>query len=371
MKLRKTDRLLLSLLRLEITSGKIEKEMFMSLDEREWRMLMASAQAQGVVAVAYEAIELLPKECRPPMPIVFEWFGQSNNVKQHYNRQFEQAKELTDRWTAEGIRTMVFKGLAHSRYYPVPSHREFGDFDCYLFADKANECKNAFEKGNLLAERFGVKVDTGWYKHSKIGFKNLTVENHKFFTGVRSSKKAKELNDYMVQCLGNGTFLEKLPNTNILLPTLEVEGLFLLYHSQIHFLVEGIKLRHFLDWTYWIKENERHLSWSSFYTKCKQFGVDGFADVSNAIAEKYFGIKFPKSIARNDRYADKVIESVLCDDSEIYNRSKGRWYERIHLITNAFKYSWKFRYVAHCSIYRYLWNYIRGFVTRQEENEAC
>lgn len=266
-------------------------------------------------------------------------------------------KELTSKWRDQGIRTMVFKGLAHSRYYPKPNHREFGDFDCYQFGD--------FKKGNETSRNWGCEVKEHWYKHSKIRYRELTVENHQYFTAARSSKQAKALNKYMVEVLRDGTYLERLGDTDILLPTLESEGLFMLYHSLIHFLVEGISVRHFFDLACWIKANERRIVWSSFYEKCKEFKLDGFVDVLNTIAVKYFGVELSdKTIQANNPYADKTIESVLLDDAAIYSRSKGRWYERFHLIENAFRYSWKFKGVALVGLMEYLWGYVIGFIVR-------
>ncbi|MGN1220025.1 MAG: nucleotidyltransferase family protein [Candidatus Cryptobacteroides sp.] len=366
----KPDIILLNLLRTTISGAETESETFFGISGAQWREVFKLSQRQGVCAVALEGVEHLPADCRPPKDVLLEWIGQSFAIETHYNKHLCLAKELAGKWAVGGIRTMVFKGLAHSRYYPVPSHREFGDFDCYLFCadfDPDRKENDAFEIGNRLARVFGAEVDDGWYKHSKICYKELTVENHQYFTATRSSSKAKELNAYMVATLGDGAQLEKSGNSEILLPPIEAEGLFMLYHSQMHFLVEGITLRHFVDWACWIKSNQNKIVWNDFYIRCKQFGLEHFAAVSNAIAEDYFGIALNEGITKDGTYSEKVILSALYDDSAIYNRSKGRWYERFHLISNAFKYSWKFREVTHYNLWEYLWSYVRGFIFRDEE----
>lgn len=366
----KPDFILLNLLRTAISGAESENETFGGLSGEQWREVFKLSQRQGVGAVALEGVEHLPVEYRPPKDVLLEWIGQSFAIENHYNKHLCLAKELASKWAEAGIRTMVFKGVAHSRYYPVPSHREFGDFDCYLFSadgEPNRQGSDTFKRGNRLAQVFGAEVDDGWYKHSKICYKELTVENHQYFTAARSSKKAKELNAYMVATLGDGSHLEKFGNSEILLPSIEAEGLFMLYHSQMHFLVEGITLRHFVDWACWIKSNQNNIVWNDFYVRCKQFGLDHFAAVSNAIAEDYFGVALNEEINKDCTYSEKVILSALYDDSAIYNRSKGRWYERFRLISNAFKYSWKFREVAHYNLWEYLWSYVRGFIFRDEE----
>ncbi len=99
------------------------------------------------------------------------------------------------------------------------------------------------------------------------------------------------LNKQLVEILGDGNKLEKLNGTNILLPPIEFEGLFYLYHALNHFLVEGINLRHFCDWTFWLKANQSKVYWNRFYAQCKEYKYDRFVNVLNKIAIKYFGLE--------------------------------------------------------------------------------
>ena len=212
-----------------------------------------------------------------------------------------------------------------------------------------------------------MHVDDSWYKHSHISYKKLTIENHQFFTSARRGGTDKALHQYIVEAIGDGLDLERLRDTDIYVLPLKAEGLFLLYHSLTHFLVEGINLRHFVDWACWIKANQDKIAWKEFYTLCKRFRLDGFVDVMNTIAVKLLGVELhDKSIFVESKYAKRTIESALYDDSSIYNRSKGRWYERWRVISNAFRYSWKFRDVAHYSMIGYVWQFVYGFLRRKE-----
>ena len=173
----------------------------------------------------------------------------------------------------------------------------------------------------------------------------------------------------MVETIGDGSQLERLDGTDIYVLPVMTEGLFMLYHSLTHFLVEGINLRHFVDWACWIKANQDKLEWSEFYSLCKRFRLDGFVDVLNTIVVKYLGIELhDKSIFANSEFAERTIDSALFDDSSIYNCGKGQWYERLHVIGNAFRYSWKFRDVAHYSMIGYVWQFVYGLISKREED---
>ena len=342
-------------------------------DNADWQDVLALAKKQGIRALVYDAFDNLKKSGTdikgfPENEQIIKFYTQTVLTENSHTRYFELAKHVSEMWKRHGIKTIVFKGLAHSRYYPKPTHRELGDFDCYLIGGKGN-C--AYEQGNDVARKNGLKVDDGWYKHSYIIYKALTIENHRFFTSARRGGTDMALHKFIIDAIGDGSRLGRLDGTDIYTLPIEAEGLFMLYHSLTHFLVEGIRLRHIVDWACWMKANQDKLQWKEFYEFCKRFRLDGFTDVLNTIAVEYLGLELhDKTIFADSRYAARTIESVLNDDTSIYNRGKGRWYERLHVIGNAFKHSWKFRHVAHYSTIGYVWRFVYGFLLRKERKQG-
>lgn len=337
----------------------------------DWENVFELALRQGVRGIAFEGLEIIKKEATdklsfPSRDILLKWYAQSVLVEKKYCQQKRLSEEFAAILKKYGIKTIVFKGLAHSRFFPNPVHREFGDFDCYLIDSKG---KAAYNKGNEVAKLIGCTVDDSWYKHSKISFNGLTIENHKYITPARRGGTDKLLNDYLINAIGNANSLDAIDDTDVYILPNEAEGLFMLYHSLMHFLVEGITLRHFVDWACWIKANQDKLQWCDFYAQCKRFRLDGFVDVMNTIAVKYLGIIVnDKTLVVDSPYADRTIESALYDDYKIKNRGKGRWHERYGVIKNAFRFSWKYRNVAHYSMIGYLWQFVYGFLRRGEED---
>lgn len=336
-----------------------------------WPVVMQLSQTQGVRGLAFEALEQLKKNgagdgILPDKPLFMQWYAQTVFVEKMYQRHLSRANEIASLWGQNGLKVIVFKGLAHSRYYPNPAHREFGDLDCFLIG---KDGKPAYAEGNEIARKNGLSVDDSWYKHSHITYKGLTIENHQYFTPARRGGGDKALNEYLLESIGNGDGLEKLQGTSLYCLPVDSEGLFLLSHAMTHFLVEGIRLRHFVDWACWMKANQDRINWNDFYTNCKSFRLDGFADVANTIVVKFFGMEFhDKSIFANSPYAEKTIENALYGDSSIYNKGKGRWSERYNVIKNAFVYHWKYKQVARLGMAGYIWQFVYGFL-RRGENE--
>lgn len=335
----------------------------------DWQSVMNLSQMQGVRGLAYEALEILRQNdatCYsfPDCMTLMQWYAQTVFVEKRNAQYTDWVKKVVELWKEHDIKTIVFKGLAHGRYYPKPAHREFGDFDCYLM-DAHGNC--AYRQGNEIARDKGMMVEDGWYKHSHIGYRNLTVENHRYFTSARRGGTDLALHKYMVEAVKNCSQLERLEGTDIYVLPVEAEGLFMLYHSLTHFLVEGINLRHFVDWACWIKANQDKVEWMGFYSLCKRFRLDGFVDVLNSIAVNYLGVELhDKTIFTDSEFAERAIDSALYDDSFIYNRGKGQWYQRLHVIGNAFRHSWKYKDVAHYNMIGYVWQFVYGFLRRKE-----
>ena len=334
------------------------------LSEDEWTELFSVSQQQGVSALVFEAIDALYKggnRLSVPKNIVLEMLNKVMVVEKNYSNQITNSTALAKLWKESGINTLVFKGLALSRYYPVPSYREFGDFDCYLFGK--------YDEGNTVAQAKGYRVDTGWYKHSQIYCNGVMAENHKYFTQCRKGKKERELNRELVSLLGDGSFLQRFENTELLLPPLMFEGLFFVYHAMSHFLLEGLTLRHFCDWACWMKANQNAINWHELYERCRYYGYDRFVDAMNAIGVAYLGlVNTNTDIVIERRYSEKVLDNTLHEDSKIYNKGEGKWFSRFGVVRNAFKYSWKYRKIAQYSMTSFLWGYVKGLVIKEEEN---
>ena len=346
--------LLLNTLRATINIEPIDTNLYAFHSEEVWKSLFMLSAQHGVIAIIYTAITDLPKEHQPPRNIKLQWALSAEHIKKRYHKQFALASELSSIYTRHDIRTFVLKGVAISKYYPIPSLRECGDLDCFLVnADESepqgittqsdNRPKSRYEDGNIIAEKAGVKVDVGFYKHSHINYKGLVVENHAYCTAIRGSRKRKELERHL-QIL-----LATQPNTNIgdgdmLCPSADFNALFLTAHSFQHFLTEGIKLRHVLDWGLLLKHEQHNIDWKSFYEWCDKMHYTKFADALTAIAIEDLGIEITNSnIHTKSKYKDKVLEDILFSNNTIHNTNASTLKKRLMIIRNKLFGGWKYR----------------------------
>jgi hypothetical protein len=268
--------------------------------------------------------------------------------------------ELAEKWAEQGIKTLCLKGLAFSTYYPQPSHRECGDFDCYLYADYA--------KGNAIAKALGAKVIEDFYKHSEIIYRKVMIENHRFIVAVRNGKKTKKLHN-LLDSIARNEARQAIFDTKIDMPAAMFNALFLNHHSLTHFLSEGIRLRHILDWALFLEKEQNNLDWERFYALCEEFDMRAFVDCSTALAVKVLGIKITNpSIVTESPYAEQVLSSIINDDEAVFSQGVGKWRTRIMLVRNLFASKWKYKAFANMGIMSKFVSLVWGYFTHPEED---
>lgn len=330
-----------------------------------WQSVYALARKQGVLAVAFDGLSKLFEQNKEfakafPLSLKLQWINAACSIEKRYDNSKEVCSELVDKWAEQGVKTLCLKGLAFSTYYPVPNHRECGDFDCYLYDDYA--------KGNAIAKALGAKVDDGWYKHSEMIYRKVMIENHRFIVAVRNGKKTKKLHALLDDIARNE---ERKPifDTKIEMPSAMFNALFMTHHSLTHFLSEGIRLRHILDWTMFLEKEQHNLDWEHFYALCEEFDMRAFVDCSTALAVEIFGIKITnEKVVAETPYKERVLTSILNDDTSVFSQSVGAWRKRIMLVRNLFASEWKYKAFTNRNILATFISLVWGYFTHPEED---
>lgn len=338
-----SDRLFASL-KTGLLGKQIDKVLLPLQQNEEWKELFNISGQHGVLAITYDVVSQLPKEQQPPRELKLQWALSAEKIKGRYNKQRQLAMELADAFAKEGINTYVLKGLAISGYYPTPEYRECGDLDCYIATTEEDDkfvCR--YEDGNKIAESVGAKVERDFYKHSHINYKGLMVENHAFCTAIRGSKDRKALERHLQHLLATQPSTP-IEGSHLLRPCADFNALFLTAHSFGHFLTEGIKLRHVLDWAYLLKAEQDNIDWKSFYAWCDRMHYTKFVDALTAISVKHLGLIITNSeIHQQSDLADKVLDDILNSNHSIHNTGASKFRKRLMIIRNKLFGGWKYR----------------------------
>ena len=320
-----------------------------SITSDEWWALYKMCAVHGVKAVVFDFVRQLPKSEAPDRALLMQWLSAATGVEQTMRRMQMAAEEFAEEMEKREIPVVVLKGMAFAQYYPNPLYRECGDLDCYMMGKK--------EEGDLAAVELGGKVEEAGYKHSHLIYKGLTIENHRFFTGFDNtptgiltehalSKLMQEAHTYM-------------GSSKLCCPSANFNAVFLLKHAQGHFIDEGIRMRHVLDWALFLKAKQEEVDWLRLLPMLETTRTAEFAGVMTAIAVQHLHINIIDKglLALAESAEPRMVEAVLADimgeQPAIY--VDGLWH-KTRRILRRFRRMWKFRSLASESYTRMVWN---------------
>lgn len=272
-------------------------------DNVDWGAVVDLAARHGVGAVTMDGLNVLfqagyiAKEQIPPIRVRAQWGGLQQYAEQNYDRQQSALRALDRLMEGKPSKALVFKGISLSLYFPVAKHRECCDIDMYAM----NGCYDELE-ACLLND--GGRVDHHDSKHASIKYKNAWVELHHYFLSSFVSPKLKRMNAVLENLL---TESDVLPGyNNIYRPSKEFDILFVLIHAANHYKIEGISIRHIIDWALILKSND--------YVWQKEMLEDmkllKFASILNRIARENLGFDIPNEMCQ---CADNDYKRVLND----------------------------------------------------------
>ena len=325
----------------------IEAECIAPMSEADWQELYLLAKQQGVTAVVFEKIKPLPKEVAPPRGLAMKWLSHSMAIEKQTRMIYQRCADFAQLMHGHGLHTLVLKGVAVSRYYPNPWHREYGDLDCYLYRSDGGKVtwNGCYEEGNCIAEQAGDEVERGHYKHSHICYEGLEVENHQFSLPIKDGKKTKALERHLrriVERQGGGC---AIGDSMLCAPSADFNALFLTAHAMSHFLYESIKMRHVMDWALFLKREQDKVDWNVFWHWCDKMHYTRFVLCVNYICVHRLGLRIHAFAVEEDdtvkRLATRMLQDIFEGDSLYTKGYKGLRF-RMALAASYFKSMWKF-----------------------------
>lgn len=323
-------------------------------DSTDWAEVLALAGRQGVTALAWSGYDRLYRAglvtAPMPLPVKARWFSSAEAIRQKMRRQYVQATKFAARLREAGIeRLAVLKGVAYGQYYPKAELRESGDLDCFAVDDT--------RAADRAARQIGAQVDDSNYKHSKIEYRGLTIENHHFLTSFNGTREGKRTERLLQEELMRGQFVP-IGGSALLQPAADFEVLFMLRHACGHFLSEGIALRHLLDWHLMLQRRQQQIDWPYLYNIMEQIRLRPFFDLVTAWCVERLGLRItdPRISYSADRALLEAFEKDLFEPHpSVFNRYV--WQKIPRMIRRA-RRMWQFRRLLDESYLLKLWNIV-------------
>ena len=271
------------------------------LSEEEWKVAFDTARKHAVSGVAFLALEKLNEQgIKPPLPLLYEWIGISGQIKAQNDLTNKRCLEITKLFADAGFRNCILKGQGNALMYPEPLLRTPGDIDIWIEGNRKeirdfviSKCPNA-QDGDLHIE-FPVFEDVPVEVHYKPSFSSIPKYDKRLQSWFQEQAREQFSHNVM---LGKGEIYVPTPQFNVVQQ---------MSHIAVHFFVEGIGLRQFVDYFYVLKSLYNESCYEDYVGLFKYLGLLKFARGVMWIEKEILGLDEKYLICEPDEKIGRVI----------------------------------------------------------------
>lgn len=214
------------------------------ITNEEWNEVFDLAKRQAVAGVVFLAIEKLPTQCRPPRELLLQWWALTEQIKQRNLQLNETARIVEKRFSKDGFRGTILKGVGMAALYPEPLYRTPGDIDIWLDA----------EREDIVAYVRKHKENPFVIYHHVdfVEVNGVSIEVHftpSYFSDFRTNNRFQQyVREQRLLQMEHTTVLDGVGEVHT--PTLAFNRVYVLSHIYRHLFDEGVGLRQLLDYYY-------------------------------------------------------------------------------------------------------------------------
>ncbi len=288
--------------------------------ELDWEAFFLFCQRQSIGGLVFEGIKQYHDGLKDVIDIelLMNWFSLAGQIEEQNKLINKRAAETVRLFASEGFRSCILKGQGNTFAYPNVYCRAAGDID--IWVDGSREEINSFVKGrcpdsfeqehHIEFPVFDDAIVEVHYKPSSL----IRPQANKEFQVWYEEQKEIQMSHKGILPDGAG---------EICYPTNEFNVIYQLSHIMSHFFVEGIGLRHFIDYYYVLKNfsvrttdkggGQSSYDGDDITVLLKRFGMFRFAQGVMWIERECLGIEQERLIVAPDEKIGKVILTEMME----------------------------------------------------------
>lgn len=305
--------------------------------EEEWQEANRMAEKQALTGVLFYAVEKVngeEKAAMPPMPLFYQWLGDTLQIENRNKEVNYAAEQLTRIFKGGGLRSCVLKGQGVARLYdvrckksdvrsqnseqlsdslkfqesleasePLSLRRQPGDIDLWVEGGRERVLK--FLKDSYL----GVGQVVIHHVDARI-IDGVETEIH-FIPVYACNPFLHHRLQYFFKLYADEQFSNIDKELGFAYPTLRFNAVYILAHIYMHFLYEGIGLRQIVDYYYVLKslDDEGRIQAAS---DIKQVGLLKFAGAVMFVLQRVCGMDDGSLVTRpDDKRGGLLLDEIM------------------------------------------------------------
>lgn len=209
----------------------------------DFKEVIQLAEEQSVVGLITAGLEHV-KDTKVPHDNLIPFIGRTLQIEQRNKAMNEFIAKLMNLLNENGIKALLVKGQGVAQCYERPFWRACGDVDLLLDNENYRKAKEL-----LIPLASSVDEENSYNKHIATTIKGWSVELH----GTLRSGLWLGI-DKMLDRVQDSVFYESKvrswlnDKTEVLLPNVDEDVVFIFTHILQHFYKEGVGLRQICDW---------------------------------------------------------------------------------------------------------------------------
>lgn len=227
-----------------VRAGLWEKESRLSqFDNIDYATILKLAEEQSVVGLVTAGLEHVV-DVKVPKDVVLHFIGNTLQIEQQNKAMNEFVARLIDLLRKNDVYTLLVKGQGIAQCYERPLWRTSGDVDFLLSDTNYGKAKKV-----LVQMATDVETEFTHFKHQGMTIDGFIVELH----GTLHSRLSNRV-DSMIDAVQKEVFFSgnvrswNNGKTQVFLPGVDCDVIFVFTHILHHFFFEGIGLRQICDW---------------------------------------------------------------------------------------------------------------------------
>ena len=316
----------------------------------EWEEVYQLAEEQSVIGVVLAGIE--HSNVKPPQELLLQWIGEVQILEQQNKSMNQFIAELVERLRKADIYTLLVKGQGIAQCYERPLWRACGDVDFFL-SDSSYDKAKAF----LMPLASTIEPEGIYKRHFEMVIEPWVVELHGSMRSGLSSSVDNVIDETQYEVFNGGNVRSWMDGkTQVFLPGVNCDVIFVFTHFIKHFYCEGLGLRQICDWCRLLWTYRDSLNHGQLEYRIRRAGLMSEWKVFASFAVEYLGMPveamplFNENDSKNHnlyRKAELIKDFVMEVGNMGHNRDTSYFEKYPYLIRKV------------CSLRRRCWDLIR------------
>ncbi len=254
-------------------------------EQTQWEQIYKTARAQALMGIVLDGIQTLPAEKRPQRGLYLKWCNTLLQIEEKNRLLNRELKNVYALCRENGVEPVLLKGQGVAQNYPNPLHRQCGDIDLFTGYED-------YEKVNSLLMPDVTRIDEECFKHVGYEWHGVTIENHRILNTLNAPTANKKFQAEIARWHQASEMRSlQVGDCTVSVPPLTFDTVYILIHSVLHALNEGIGMRQICDWACLLHQNAEVIDKEAVAKLLREYGLEKAAKVFGVVATQYLGLK--------------------------------------------------------------------------------